>query len=95
MALIKVSLNGNEVEVELRWPEGWQLDVTPRLRKLENSVGMLRTTLHPDPEDRRLVSRRTFEVSRREISVERYADLFSLYREVLANDTEDVILVRE
>jgi len=84
----------DEVELRLRWPDGWKLDRSPAAAKLEKFCGTLSTALEPDPGGHALVVRRRLDVTRRRVSPAGYEDIRALFGEAVKSDAQTVTLAR-
>ncbi|HYO14860.1 MAG TPA: DUF3858 domain-containing protein, partial [Thermoanaerobaculia bacterium] len=84
-----------EVELRLRWPEGWTLDSLPRLVAAKRAVGALSVEAELREEERSLVYRRRFDITRRVLaSPQEYEAVRSLFAEVEKSDAQALLLVR-
>jgi hypothetical protein len=85
----------DEVELRLRWPEGWSLDQRPAPAALDGPAGALSSTLALDAERRTLVYRRRFDLTHRRLSSRAdYDAVRNLFGEVAKNDAQKLTLVR-
>jgi hypothetical protein len=84
----------DEVELRLRWPEGWKLDRAPAAAKVEKFCGTLSTAVEPDPGGHALVVRRRLDVTRRKITPAGYEDLRALFGEAVKSDAQGVTLAK-
>lgn len=85
-----------EVVLELRWPEGWTVDVKPDEVNVENSAGLFKTGLAADPAARTLRFTRRFERRQRDLPQRSdYAAIRELYAAAEKVDTQDLVLVLE
>lgn len=86
----------DEVELTLRWPEGWSLDGTPRVANLDNAAGSIVTKAQVNPAERTLTYSRRLEISGTEYSGPgQYGQLYSLYDLAFRSDAEAVALILE
>ena len=86
----------SEVEVHLKWPEGWEMDGMPRLQKLSNGAGTLATELRAAKEDHSLVASRKLALAAKEfVGGGSYGDLHHLWATTAANDAETLVLIRQ
>lgn len=84
-----------EVELRLRWPEGWTVDSLPRLIAARRAVGALSVEAELREEERSLVYRRRFDITRRVLaSPQVYEAVRSLFAEVERSDAQALLLVR-
>ena len=84
----------DEVELRLRWPEGWKLDRAPAAAKLSIFCGALSVTAEPGADGRSLVLRRRLDVTRRKITPGDYEIVRGLFAEAVKSDAQGVTLVR-
>jgi len=84
----------DEVELHLRWPEGWKLERSPAAVSLEKPCGTLSETLEPDPGGHALVVRRRLDVTRRRIAPADYEALRALLGEAVKSGAQPVTLAR-
>jgi hypothetical protein len=84
----------DEVELRLRWPEGWKLDRTPAAAKVERFCGALSTALEPGSDGHSLVVRRRLDVTRRKVSPAGYEDVRALFGEAVKSDAQGVALAK-
>lgn len=84
-----------EVELRLRWPEGWRLESLPALTKQERPVGALVVEVDAKDAERTLVYRRRFEMRPRQLgSTQEYEGVRGLYAAVEKSDAQALALVR-
>jgi hypothetical protein len=87
--------NREEVELRLRWPESWKVESLPRPASLENSVGALAASVVVKAEERSLVYRRRFDLTRRKLrGLQEYETARSLFGEAEKSDAQELLLVR-
>jgi Domain of Unknown Function with PDB structure (DUF3857)/Domain of Unknown Function with PDB structure (DUF3858) len=85
----------DEVELRLRWPEGWKVESLPRTATLQSGVGALDASVEVKEGEHSLVYRRRMDVTKRTISSTRdYEAVRSLYGEVEKSDAQALLLVR-
>jgi hypothetical protein len=84
----------DEVELRLRWPEGWRLDRSPAPVSLEKPCGVLSLTREPGPDGRSLVVRRRLDVIRRQIAPADYESIRVLFGEAVRSDGQGVTLAK-
>ncbi|HSN85967.1 MAG TPA: DUF3857 domain-containing protein [Thermoanaerobaculia bacterium] len=85
----------DDLELTLRWPEGWQPEALPEARKAEGSIGLMDVTLAVDAANRTLTYRRRFDI--RESRLGQYPQLEAiqkLYAEMEKSDAQALALVR-
>ncbi|HEY0514716.1 MAG TPA: DUF3857 domain-containing protein [Thermoanaerobaculia bacterium] len=84
-----------EVELRLRWPEGWKVDSTPQEKNVLGSAAALASSVEVKPAERTLVYRRRLDVTRRQLDTSKeYDALRNLFAEVEKNDAQKLALVR-
>jgi transglutaminase-like putative cysteine protease len=85
----------DEVELRLRWPEGWKVEAQPRPASAQNRTGALSVSVEVDEAGRALVYRRRFDVTQRELgSMQLYEEARSLFGQTEKSDAEALVLVR-
>jgi transglutaminase-like putative cysteine protease len=85
----------DEVELRLRWPEGWKVEGRPRETSVNNLTGALGLTVEMHEGDRSLVLKRRFDITRRELlTTQEYAAVRSLFAEAEKSDAQKLLLVR-
>jgi transglutaminase-like putative cysteine protease len=85
----------DEVELRLRWPEGWKLDTQPKPAAVRNRAGELSVAVEVDEAGRSLVYRRRFDIPKRELGTTgQYQDARALFAAVEKSDAEALGLVR-
>lgn len=83
-----------EVELRLRWPEGWTLDQTPKLARQDNALGGFTVSLDIDDAARTLVYRRRLEIKQKQLAnMQQYESVRSLYAAVEKSDAQTLSLV--
>ncbi|MFL6258927.1 MAG: DUF3857 domain-containing protein [Thermoanaerobaculia bacterium] len=84
----------DEVELRLRWPEGWRVESKPAERNLTAKVVSVSAHVEADADKRTLVYKRRFDVSQRQIGTsQEYESVRNLYAEVEKNDAQKLVLV--
>jgi hypothetical protein len=84
-----------EVEVVVRWPEGWELAASPASVEHSGPAGSFELHVEADPAARQLRASRRFELTQREHSgSEAYRVLRDLYLIWEKNNAETLALVR-
>jgi hypothetical protein len=86
----------DDLELTLRWPEGWQPEALPQARKAEGSIGLMDVSLAVDAANRTLTYRRRFDI--RESRLGQYPQLEAiqkLYAELEKSDAQALALVRK
>jgi len=85
----------DEVELKLRWPEGWRLESKPQERNLTAKIVSISSRVEADPAARILVYKRRFDISQRQIGTsQEYESVRNLFAEVERNDAQKLVLVR-
>jgi transglutaminase-like putative cysteine protease len=85
----------DEVELRLRWPEGWRIEATPSLAKQERPVGSFVVEVEEMASERRLVYRRRLDLPQRKLgSAKDYEAVRALYAAVEKSDAQPLALVR-
>ncbi|HEX5715948.1 MAG TPA: DUF3857 domain-containing protein [Thermoanaerobaculia bacterium] len=85
----------DEVELRLRWPEGWKLDTQPKPAAVRNRAGELSVAVEVDQAGRSLVYRRRFDIPARQLDTTgEYQDVRALFAAVEKSDAEALGLVR-
>jgi transglutaminase-like putative cysteine protease len=83
-----------EVELRLRWPEGWKLESVPREKNLAGKAGLLAASVEAKPAERTLVFKRRLDVTQRRLDTSQdYDAARSLFAEVEKNDAQKLALV--
>lgn len=86
----------DEVELRLRWPEGWKVDTLPGLTRQEKPVGTFVVELEENAAERTLVYRRRFDLRNRRLkNAQEYEAVRALYAAVEKSDAQSVALVRQ
>jgi hypothetical protein len=85
----------DEVEVRLRWPEGWDVETMPSLARVQNAIGALTTNVELQESGRSLLFRRQFEITRRALNnKQEYDAARSLFAATEKNDAQALVLVQ-
>jgi hypothetical protein len=85
----------DEVELRLRWPEGWTLESSPGAAKMDSAVGSLVSGAEVKAGDRSLVYRRRLDLTKRVLGTsQEYEAVRSLFNEVEKSDAQALLLVR-
>lgn len=85
----------DEVELHLRWPEGWKLEGQPQPGELSAEAGAYAVKVEVDEAARQLVYRRRFDLSRRELAnAAQYTALRNLYSQLERSDAQTIALAR-
>jgi hypothetical protein len=86
----------DEVELKLRWPEGWRLESQPPLVRHDGKVGALETQLELDEAARSLTYRRRLDVREKQLaSRELYDAVRALFAAAEKSDAVALVLVRK
>jgi hypothetical protein len=84
-----------EVELRLRWPEGWKIESLPRPVSLRSSAGALTAGVEVKEGERSLIYRRQLDVIRRNLNGPReYEEVRTLFAEAEKSDAQPLLLVR-
>jgi transglutaminase-like putative cysteine protease len=85
----------DEVELRLRWPEGWNLESQPKLASTRNRVGTLTVGLELNDAERSLVYRRQLDVTQRQLpSMQMYEEARALFGAAEKSDAQALVLAR-
>jgi hypothetical protein len=85
----------DEVELRLRWPEGWQVETRPKPAASQNRVGALAVSVEMDEAGRSLVYRRRLDLTQRQLgTLQLYEEARSLFGQTEKSDAEALVLVR-
>jgi transglutaminase-like putative cysteine protease len=88
-------LDRQEVELRLRWPEGWKVESLPKAAAVQSPVGALDASVEVKEAERSLVYRRRMDLTKRTISNTRdYEAVRSLFGDVEKSDAQALVLVR-
>ncbi|HWM94621.1 MAG TPA: DUF3857 and transglutaminase domain-containing protein [Thermoanaerobaculia bacterium] len=85
----------DEVELIVRWPEGWQPEKLPKEVRHETTAGALMATVEWTDGARALTYRRRFDIKQRELGKPQYPMLQALYARAEKNDAETLVLLRK
>jgi hypothetical protein len=84
----------DEVELRLRWPEGWKVESLPKPAAVQGPVGALDAGVEVKEAERSLVYHRRMDCTKRTISsTHDYEALRSLYGEAEKSDAQALVLV--
>lgn len=84
-----------ELELRLRWPEGWKVEGLPQGANLINAVGALFAMAELKEAERTLVYSRRLDITRRDLNTAgEYGAIRSLFGEAEKSDAQPVFLVR-
>lgn len=85
----------DEVELHLRWPEGWKLESEPKLASAQNRVGTFSVGLDLNDAERTLVYRRRLDVTQRQLpSMQQYEEARTLFGAAEKSDAQALVLAR-
>jgi hypothetical protein len=85
----------DEVEVRLRWPEGWAVDTRPETVRQMSTVGDLDLSVESDDKGRTLVYRRRLDMKRKQLgTVPDFNAVQTLFAAVEKSDAQTLDLVR-
>ncbi|HEV8580167.1 MAG TPA: DUF3857 and transglutaminase domain-containing protein [Thermoanaerobaculia bacterium] len=86
----------NEVELHLRWPAGWRINLLPSAASVQNGIGALATDVVSKEGENSLVYRRRFDINRRVLdSRQDYETAQLLFAAAAKSDAQALVLVRE
>jgi transglutaminase-like putative cysteine protease len=85
----------DEVELTVRWPEGWQVDKLPKEVRHDTAAGAVVTTVEWPDGARSLTYRRRFDVKQRELGKQQYGMVQALFARAEKNDAETLVLLRK
>lgn len=85
----------DEVELTVRWPEGWQPDKLPKEMRHDTAAGAMITTVEWADGARTLTYRRRFDIKHRELGKPQYPMIQALYTRVEKSDAEALVLLRK
>lgn len=86
----------DEVELRLRWPAGWRVDLLPGLAKQERPEGAFVVEVEEKEAEHSLVYRRRFDLHRRLLgSPQEYEAVRALYAAVEKSDAQPLALVTD
>lgn len=84
----------DEVELRLRWPEGWKVESLPKPAAVQGPVGALDAGVEVKEAERSLVYHRRMDCTKRTISTTKdYEAIRSLYGEAEKSDAQALVLV--
>jgi len=85
----------DEVEMTLRWPEGWQVDKLPKQVRHDTAAGAVLATVEWADGARSLTYRRQFDVKQRELARQQYPMIQALFARAEKTDAETLVLLRK
>lgn len=85
----------DEVELTLRWPEGWTPETLPREIRHDTAAGSLFTTVVWNDGERSLTFRRQFDVKHREYPKTQYPVVQALFARAERADADKLVLLRK
>jgi transglutaminase-like putative cysteine protease len=85
----------DEVELTVRWPEGWTPETLPREIRHDTAAGALLTTVAWADGERSLTFRRQLDVKHREFAKAQYPVVQALFARAERADAEKLVLVRK
>lgn len=84
------------VDLTISWPDNFFVDIKPQLKTFSNDAGSLKTTLEIQGDARKAHLRREWTISKTSFAgAEQYSSLQELFKAVLTNDSEELILAAE
>ena len=85
----------DEVELKLRWPEGWKVDSLPQEKNVATKVAALATSIETDAAGRTLIYKRRLDITQRQLGTsQEYDAVRGLFAEVEKNDAQRVVLAK-
>lgn len=85
----------DEIELRLRWPDGWKVESRPKDSALANATGALALTVEIAENDRSAVVKRRLDITRQTLSTsQEYDAVRSLFTEAEKSDAQTLLLVR-
>lgn len=84
-----------EVELTVRWPEGWDVDKLPKQVRHDTAAGAVLSTVEWADGARSLTYRRQFDVKQRELGKQHYPMLQALFARAEKTDAETLVLLRK
>jgi Domain of Unknown Function with PDB structure (DUF3857) len=85
----------DEVELRLRWPEGWAVETRPKPASSQGRVGALAVSVEMDEAGRSLVYRRRLDFLQRQLgTLQLYDEARKLFDLTEKSDAEALVLVR-
>ncbi|HEX3130912.1 MAG TPA: DUF3857 domain-containing protein [Thermoanaerobaculia bacterium] len=85
----------DEVELRLRWPEGWQVETKPKPASSQGRAGALAVSVEVDEAGRALVYRRRLDFLQRQLgTLQLYEEARKLFDLTEKSDAETLVLVR-
>lgn len=85
----------DEVELTVRWPEGWDVDKLPKQVRHDTAAGAVLTTVEWADGARSLTYRRQFDVKQRELGRQQYPMVQALFARAEKTDAETLVLLRK
>jgi hypothetical protein len=84
----------DDLELSLRWPEGWKPEALPLAMAHNGAVGMATVTVDVDPEARTLSYKRRLDIKEKNlVGAKLYQALQTLYNEIEKHDAQNLVLV--
>jgi transglutaminase-like putative cysteine protease len=85
----------DEIELTVRWPEGWQPETLPKEIRHDTAAGALTASVEWTDGMRSLTYHRRFDVKQREFGKPQYPIVQSLFARAEKSDAERLVLVRK
>ena len=85
----------DEVELTLRWPEGWTPETFPREIRHDTAAGAVLTTVAWTDGERSLTFRRQLDIKHREFTRAQYPVVQALFARAEKADAEKLVLIRK
>ena len=84
----------DEVELTVRWPEGWDVDKLPKQVRHDTAAGAVLTSVEWADGARSLTYRRQFDLKQRELARQQYPMVQALFARAEKSDAEVLVLLR-
>ncbi|MFP5285310.1 MAG: hypothetical protein ACLGI9_06205, partial [Thermoanaerobaculia bacterium] len=85
----------DEVELTVRWPEGWDVDKLPKQVRHDTAAGAVLAAVEWADGARSLTYRRQFDVKQRELAKQQYPMVQALFARAEKTDAETLVLLRK
>jgi transglutaminase-like putative cysteine protease len=84
----------DEVELTVRWPEGWDLDSLPASRQALTAAGTFEVSVELDGAARRAVYRRRMDLQNRQFARQHYPAVQNLYGQAEKSDAQPLVFLK-
>jgi hypothetical protein len=84
----------DEMEVTLRWPEGWVLETLPAGKQALTAAGAFEASVELDEAARRAVYRRRLDIKDRQFARQHYPAVQNLFGQAEKSDAQPLVLVK-